>query len=137
MKKFLTMGALALALTALTTQSAPAWINSKFGIGLNWNYQSGGNNALFGLWRNGQPPAPDCGVGYPGVLPYGPGPAPAPYGFVAPTNEQGVTGQESAQPANTVPAHTQSGTRNYYNSQMVNYQYPYQYQYNSYYNYYR
>ena len=63
MKKFLTMGALALALTAVYSAPAPAWLNWKFGIGMNLGWQSGGNNTLWGLFRNGQPPGPDCGMG--------------------------------------------------------------------------
>lgn len=56
MKKFLMMGALAMALAVLSTQQAPAWINVKFNAGLNYGYQAGGNNLLWGAFRNGQPP---------------------------------------------------------------------------------
>ena len=70
MKKFLTTGILALTLAALSTQDAPAWLNWKFGVGMNMGWQSGGNNTLWGLFRNGQPPAPDicCGGGPGGVF---------------------------------------------------------------------
>ncbi len=61
MKKFLAAGALALAVVALSQQQAPAWVNCQFGVGVNWHYQSGGNNFCWGVFRNGQPPgAPDC-----------------------------------------------------------------------------
>lgn len=79
MKTVLTRGVLALVLAALATSPAMAWKNSSFGIGLNWNCQSGGNSCLFGLFQNGQPPSPDCGIGGPGYVP-GPGPAPCPNG---------------------------------------------------------
>src|SRR5436190_1535835 len=105
MKKFLTMGALALTLGALLAVEASAWINSKFGVGLNWNYQSGGNSALFGLFRNGQPPAPDCGIGgapfVPAPAPI-PGPAPCPNGGghgpfhgLLPTEQGGLGNQDA------------------------------------------
>jgi hypothetical protein len=85
MKKILTAGLLALSAALITDQQASAWVNCKFGVGLNWNWQSGGNNFLWGAFRNGQPPCPDVaypggGGGYPGhgaptfpgVQPYGP-----------------------------------------------------------------
>ena len=60
MKKFLTVGLLAIVALAFMQQDASAWVNSRFGIGLNWDYQSGGNKAGWGLWRNGQPPGPEA-----------------------------------------------------------------------------
>jgi hypothetical protein len=85
----------ALALAA-TERPAQAWVNSRFSIGLNWCFQSGGNSAGWGLWRNGQVPGPwgdgiihgvctnggqpGPGCGYPGY----PGPGPIPYGGAAP-----------------------------------------------------
>jgi len=65
MKKFLTVGALALTVAAFFHQNAFAWVNARFGVGLNYSYQSGGNNFLWGVFRNGQPGAPDCGYHYP------------------------------------------------------------------------
>ena len=74
MKKFLAMGVLALLAAAFSQQNASAWINAKFGVGLNWGWQAGGNNLLWGVFRNGQTPAP--------ILPHGPAPGPAfDYGF--------------------------------------------------------
>jgi hypothetical protein len=64
MKKILTAGLLALSAALITDQQASAWVNCKFGVGLNWNWQSGGNNLLWGAFRNGQPPCPD--VAHPG-----------------------------------------------------------------------
>lgn len=139
MKKFLTTGVLALALAAIATQESNAWVNSKFGIGLNWNYQSGGNNLLWGAFRNGQPPAPDCGV-CPGGMPGGVYPGAPAHGYMAPGADQGFTGHLDAAPSSAtsaVPARTQSyNNRMYYNSQTVNYQYPYPYGYYNNYNYY-
>jgi hypothetical protein len=72
MKKFLIAGALALIVAGFSQQPASAWINCHFGIGFNWNWQSGGNNLLWGVFRNGQPGAPDwechrhCGYNYAG-----------------------------------------------------------------------
>jgi hypothetical protein len=77
MKKILAMGLLALSLAVVSEQQASAWVNCKFGVGLNWNWQSGGNNFLWGLFRNGQPPSPD--IAYPGH-----GPAGYPPGYIPP-----------------------------------------------------
>jgi hypothetical protein len=79
MKKFLAMSVLALSVAALSQQSASAWVNTKFGAGINFAYQSGGNNFLWGAFRNGQPPAPECPVGCPsGAFDGGYAPAPLP-----------------------------------------------------------
>ena len=59
MKKVLAIGLLALGVLALAHQEASAWINHRFGVGVNWSFQSGGNSALWGGWRNGQPPGPE------------------------------------------------------------------------------
>jgi hypothetical protein len=70
MKKFLALGALALAVAAFPQQQASAWKNSCFSIGLNWNTSSGGNNLMWGVFRNGQPgecEMPNC----PGHIPGG------------------------------------------------------------------
>jgi hypothetical protein len=141
MKKFITMGILALAVAAISTQEAPAWLNWKFGLGMNLGWQSGGNNTLWGLFRNGQPPAPDTcggGFGYPGGLPGGglppggPLPVPqAPHGFYPNSSEHGVSGADSS--AATIPARTQSYGSTPWAAQSVNYQYPYQYPYYGYY----
>ncbi|MFO0864115.1 MAG: hypothetical protein U0744_05580 [Gemmataceae bacterium] len=59
MKKILTLGVLTLGLVAATERPAQAWVNSKFSVGLNWHLQSGGNNFLWGVFRNGQVPGPE------------------------------------------------------------------------------
>jgi hypothetical protein len=59
MKKILLLGLLAIGASALSQQSASAWVNSRFGIGLNWDYQSGGNQIAWGLWQNNQPGGAD------------------------------------------------------------------------------
>lgn len=79
MKKFVIVGGCALMWALASTSSAPAWVNFKFGAGINWNWQAGGNNLLWGLFRNGQPPGYEYaaypGPGHPGMpYPY-PGPA--------------------------------------------------------------
>jgi len=58
MNKFLLSAALSLGLALTSQQEAKAWINAKFSIGMNLHWQSGGNQFLWGLWSNGQPPDP-------------------------------------------------------------------------------
>lgn len=60
MKKIVLAGLVAVSMLAITQQQASAWVNSRFGIGLNWNFQSGGNQILWGAWRNGQVPGPEA-----------------------------------------------------------------------------
>jgi hypothetical protein len=60
MKKIALAGLIALSMVALSQQQASAWVNSKFGIGLNWERQSGGNNFGWGAYRNGQVPGPEA-----------------------------------------------------------------------------
>ncbi|MBI2806860.1 MAG: hypothetical protein HYX68_17920 [Planctomycetes bacterium] len=60
MKKFFASGMLAICLIALSQQQASAWINTRFGVGLNWQWQSGGNNLLWGAYRGAQPPGPEA-----------------------------------------------------------------------------
>jgi hypothetical protein len=91
MKKMVLAGLLAITLIALSQQNASAWVNSKFGIGLNWSRQSGGNNFLWGAFHNGQPPGPEAfGGGYGGGFGGGvPSFAPAmPYHSSAPQQYQ-------------------------------------------------
>ncbi len=83
MKKFLAMGALALAVAAIPQHQAKAWHNSSFSFGMNWSHSCGGNNLLWGLYRNGQPgegDLPNCpnhnhgqnyGYGYPQAYGHG------------------------------------------------------------------
>ncbi|HZZ80487.1 MAG TPA: hypothetical protein VFE62_18430 [Gemmataceae bacterium] len=88
MKRIVIAGLAAVCVMALTQQQASAWVNSRFGVGLNWDIQSGGNSLGWGAWRNGQPPGPEAwgGQGYGGApMPYyqhhqhhGYTPAPAP-----------------------------------------------------------
>src|ERR1051325_4233506 len=59
MKKILLLGLLAIGASALSQQSASAWVNARFGMGLNWDYQSGGNQIAWGLWQNNQPGGAD------------------------------------------------------------------------------
>ncbi len=55
MKKILALGLLAIAISAVSHQQASAWVNSRFGIGMNIDWSSGGNSLLWGAWRNAQP----------------------------------------------------------------------------------
>jgi hypothetical protein len=60
MQKILSIGILAISAIACSQQQASAWVNSRFGIGFNWQVQSGGNNFLWGAFHNGQPPGPEA-----------------------------------------------------------------------------
>lgn len=59
MKRFLILGAIALASITANVDKASAWINSNFGVGMNWSWQCGGNDFMHGLFRCGQPCGPD------------------------------------------------------------------------------
>jgi hypothetical protein len=59
MNRFLSLGMLALTALLATEQQAPAWVNFKFGAGINWHWQSGNNSILWGVVRDGQPPGPE------------------------------------------------------------------------------
>jgi hypothetical protein len=72
-KKFLTIGALALGLAAVSQQEASAWIKCNFSVGLNWSWESGNNSFLWGAWTSGQVP------GYPTDAYNGHHAAPSPY----------------------------------------------------------
>jgi hypothetical protein len=75
MRKLLGISLLTALVLVATERPAHAWINCKWSVGFNWQWQSGGNNLLWGLFRNGQVPGPWGD----GVIPgYCSGPAPAP-----------------------------------------------------------
>lgn len=65
MRKFVLCGIVAVSLAMTTGQEAKAWVNWKFGVGLGWQWQSGGNNLLWGLARGAQVPGPEF-YGFPG-----------------------------------------------------------------------
>src|SRR5947207_1787016 len=67
MKKLIAASVLALLVLASSQQSASAWCNFKFGVGLNFEYSGGNNCLLWGLHRSGQ--VPD---GYFAYYPQGP-----------------------------------------------------------------
>lgn len=78
MKKLLFLGVTALALSLVVQERASAWINFKFGVGLNCQFQTGNNNWLWGAFKNGPAPgdpfAPHVFAphqGHYGVMPYG------------------------------------------------------------------
>ncbi len=98
MKKLLGITLLTALALAATDRPAHAWVDSKFSIGLNWHYQSGGNCLFWGAWRNGQVPGP-WGDG----LYYGPLNWPA-SGFGGPTGGIPPAGI-GAPPVVPVPGH--------------------------------
>ena len=109
MKKIVAAGLLAICSLLSTQQQASAWINAKFSIGMNWEYQSGGNSFGWGLYRNGQPPGPETFGAGPG---YGHGHAPrynmapqgfAPQAFDAPMIDPGFYAQPAPQFAPPMP----------------------------------
>jgi hypothetical protein len=95
MQKILAIGILAIAAIACSQQQASAWVNARFGVGLNWGWQSGGNNFLWGAYCNGQPPGPEAyGFSPPPALLYFSGPP-----MHAPSAYDGMTFEySSAQP---------------------------------------
>lgn len=94
MKKIILSGLLALGAALASQQEAAAWVNFKFSAGINWQLQSGNNNFLWGVFRNGQVPGAE---GYPGGMPYHGGPGPHGYGSQFPYFGQ-------AAPVPTAPA---------------------------------
>lgn len=72
MKKAYVSGLLALGLALTAQQEAGAWVNFKFGAGVNWQWQSGNNQVLWGAFRSGQLPGPEAfgGYGHPGGFPH-------------------------------------------------------------------
>jgi hypothetical protein len=94
MKKFLFIGALALAVAAFLQQHVYAWKCANFSVGLNWSYQSGGNNLLWGLYRNGQPGGcdlPNCPV-FNYAMQHGYQPNGGGYGYPSFGNDHGFEG---------------------------------------------
>src|SRR5437660_814339 len=71
MKKVLSIGLLTLCALAISERPAHAWVNAKFSVGLNWALQSGNNNILWGVFKNGQVPGPEA-FGGGGPFQYGP-----------------------------------------------------------------
>jgi len=60
MKKLVLSGLIALGLTLAGGEKASAWVNFKFGVGANIDWQSGGNNLLWGAFRGDQVPGPEA-----------------------------------------------------------------------------
>jgi len=56
MKRMMVTGVLALAALAFTGQQASAWCKFGLGVGLNLNWESGGNCFAWGLYKSGPPP---------------------------------------------------------------------------------
>jgi hypothetical protein len=93
MKKLFALSVLSAGLLLASTQQASAWSNIKFGVGMNLHWQTGDNNFLWGVFRNGQIPPP-AGVpgGFPGGYPGGGFPQ-----YYEPTG----TGNGTAEPPST------------------------------------
>lgn len=68
MKRFLSVGLLALGVVFASQRPAHAWINAKFSVGLNWSWQSANNSFLWGAWQSGPSHGGFIGgdYGYPG-----------------------------------------------------------------------
>jgi len=121
MKKILSIGLLSLCALAITERQAEAWVNAKFSIGLNWSLQSGNNNILWGVFKNGQVPGPEA-FGGGGPFQYGPFTAPA--GQSMPFPFYGAAPQTMPQAAPVAQQQTYYHPQNYgYNPyQTVSYQ---------------
>lgn len=53
MKKILFVGVAAVAMAAVSAEKASAWCKFRFGVGLNVNYESGGDKTfLWGAWQS-------------------------------------------------------------------------------------
>ena len=154
MKKILVLGVFAIGMLATTQQEASAWIKTGFRAGINWDYSSGGNSALWGQWRNGQPAGPEAFGGHHGgthfgvppqfMMPHGYVPGayqPAPQGFPpqgffpqGPTIPQGPSLQgQPVMPSALIPQGV-DGPVSYRNSpyQFANYPRPMYYYYTPY-----
>ncbi|MBI1832711.1 MAG: hypothetical protein HYR84_14820 [Planctomycetes bacterium] len=81
MKKIVLAGLFAITMMGFSQQQASAWVNTRFSVGLNWHHQAGGNNFLWGAWRNGQPPGPEAFGGFGGHHHAAPMAHPAPQGY--------------------------------------------------------
>jgi hypothetical protein len=126
-KRLIATGLMALVLVLSSQQQALAWRKCSFSAGISWHVESGNNNFLWGLFKNGQVPGYPTdvlptfqGVAYPnpyaGIGPVGPvfgGPPPV----VAPLPPVAAT----QQPA---PPVKQAIYYNNYNYQAVGYNYP-------------
>ena len=108
MKKIVLAGLFAIAVIAVTQQQASAWVNQRFGIGLNWHRQAGGNNFGWGLFRNGQTPGPEAFGGV--FAPSGPvspffGNAPMPQAMPQAYAPQGYMPQTTYFPPTPAPSY--------------------------------
>jgi hypothetical protein len=144
MKKLIILSALATALLLTSERPASAWCNIKFGAGVNLHWQSGDNNCLWGVYRNGQIPHP---AGYPGGhgghgYPGGYGGMPTYYDPLAAGSTAPLPGANDSKQVNTpgmLPGNlNQTGySANPYNPyHPVSYQHGYPYQSSNYPNYY-
>ncbi|MSQ93433.1 MAG: hypothetical protein EXR98_02630 [Gemmataceae bacterium] len=124
MKKLLSLGLLTVCALVVSERQADAWLNSKFSVGLNWHLQSGNNNVLWGLWKNGQVPGPEAFGGMPhGHIPFGANPPAGNFPYFGANPQQ----MPQAYPTQTAPPPVQT-------SQQAAYYYgmPYNYGYNPY-----
>lgn len=127
MKKLLSIGLLTLCALAITERRADAWLNAKFSVGLNWQIQSGNNNILWGVFKNGQVPGPEAFGG--GPMQFGPALSPM---YMPPASNfpffgNNPQGAPAGYPAETAPLPklASQGQQAYYPAQNGNYN-PYQ-----------
>jgi hypothetical protein len=135
MKKLLSIGLLTVCALALSEHQAQAWVNAKFSIGLNYHLQSGGNNILWGVFKNGQVPGPEAfgGGGQYGPAPFGTNPPGGTFPFFGSAPQ----GMPQGYPTETAPPPVQASQQQAYYGTPQNWSYnPYQtvsYQPSSYY----
>jgi hypothetical protein len=68
MKKLFVAPALALAVTLASQQTASAWSEFKFGVGVNFGWCGGGNRILWGAYHSAPYACgPDIGPYFPGL----------------------------------------------------------------------
>jgi hypothetical protein len=107
MKKLLSLGLLTVCALVISERQADAWVNSKFSVGLNWHLQSGNNNILWGMWKNGQVAGPEAFGGMPyggGYIPFGGNPPAGTFPYFGANPQQMPPGH----PAQTAPPPVQT-----------------------------
>jgi hypothetical protein len=126
MKKLFVVCALAMAVTMASQQTASAWSECKFSVGLNFGWVGGGNRILWGAYRSAPyPGGQDLGplmpgyaaaanngqyFGWPPAGAVGPGPIVGP-GYVAPAPSPVAPVTPVAPP---VPPHVNNGVQQTY-----------------------
>ena len=121
MKTLLSSGLLTACAMAMTARQADAWVNAKFSVGLNWQWQSANNSVLWGLWRNGH--VPGCEAFCDGPFQYGAPQAFPWFGNAQPNMAPAYAAQTAPpQSAQQSQAHYQNAAYQYNPYQAVSYQ---------------